>query len=451
MRNRAAYGFALVILTGAFTTSVIAWQAPAGGGQRGAAAAGQGQRGAAQGPAGERGAAPGQRGGGQAAGRGPRVQDGALAPGAPHPDPLPIDVFTTKNFYKDRNLWSDPKYFRCNVPRLLAEMTAHQRLGANPPATAEWGDCSRDIPIENIKSPYPYKTAKEHYEALMAEAKKKGGPTAYTRQNLPDWDGFYTRAQGQNATQWLWGNSQASTMLSVLTPEYQKRMVQGIYHEGVTNSPQWSASFCYPEGLLRFYTQYSVQQPMEVLVTPNQVQFLSGIADNFLFKVLIGRQHTQQVPQWYGETIGFWDGETLVSWTANVQGWTITHALFEYSNKLEMIEIFKPRRDNNGAFQGITAETIFYDPEAFAVPLRTTMQWNRTQRLDSPNLRHTFVECLTNVVNVDGRPGQLAPSSDRYIDYYGRPWAKNWEKYFEKGWEKPEDTDLPPGILDIFK
>jgi hypothetical protein len=36
------------------------------------------------------------------------------------------------------------------------------------------------------------------------------------------------------------------------------------------------------------------------------------------------------------------------------------------------------------------------------------------------------------------------------VDYYGRPWAKNWEKYFETGWDKPSD-DLPQEILDIFK
>ena len=60
------------------------------------------------------------------------------------------------------------------------------------------------------------------------------------------------------------------------------------------------------------------------------------------------------------------------------------------------------------------------------------------------------MECLSNVVNVNGRPGQLAPSDDRYIDYYSRPWAKNWEKNFEKGWDKP-NTDVPAGILDIFK
>ena len=57
------------------------------------------------------------------------------------------------------------------------------RMGDNPPATAGWADCSRDYPAQNIKSPYPYKTAKEHYEALMAEAVKAGGPTKHTKSN----------------------------------------------------------------------------------------------------------------------------------------------------------------------------------------------------------------------------------------------------------------------------
>ena len=38
----------------------------------------------------------------------------------------------------------------------------------------------------------------------------------------------------------------------VLTPEYQKRLVQQNYHEGVSNSPQWMAAFCYPDGLMRW-------------------------------------------------------------------------------------------------------------------------------------------------------------------------------------------------------
>lgn len=41
-------------------------------------------------------------------------------------------------------------------------------------------------------------------------------------------------------------------------------------------------------------------------------------------------------------------------------------------------------------------------------------------------------------------------SDPRFVDYYGRPGAKNWEKYFEEGMKRP-DAALPPELLDFFK
>src|SRR5687768_6895813 len=61
-------------------------------------------------------------------------------------------------------------------------------------------------------------------------------------------------------------------------------MVQMGYHEAVTNSPQWNAAFCYPEGLMRWWGQASLRN-IEVLVTPEQVQLLSGASHNFLRKI----------------------------------------------------------------------------------------------------------------------------------------------------------------------
>jgi hypothetical protein len=384
---------------------------------------------------------------------------------------LPIDMYSSKNFYKDQKLWSDPRYYRCNTPRMLVEwMWESGKIGKTPPTSATWSDsCSDIMPRDKIVSPYPYKTAQEHYEALLTQAKAHGGPTTYTKATTPDWDGFYTRdpeatdipvssyiedrrAGGPGrGERWIWGGiNQASTIVSLLTPVYQQRFVQQLYHESVDNSKQWNASFCYPEGFIRWWAGASQASNFELTMTPYKVQFIGGVADNFLREVLIGREHVQTVPQWYGETVGFWDGETLVTWTADIQAWS-QHTMFEFSPQLQTIEIFRPAYDAEHKFIGIDHEAIWYDPAALVQPVRLNERYLRIAMGDDPKARFTFIECLSNIKNVNGRPKQLTKGDPDYIDYYGRPWAQNWEEWLEKGWDKPDTSDVPKDVMDLFK
>jgi hypothetical protein len=411
------------------------------------------------GPTNRRQFGPGGPPAGGAPPQGERVFIGSARNGA-HPDgiePLPIDLFTSKDFYKDQSLWMDKRYWRCNSPAAIEDQwggNANGTIGENPPASAAWGFCDRDYPRESIVSPYRFKTAEEHYQALLAETKKRGGPTEHTYQTLPnEWNGRYMHP-GRTPNNLYWfrmRHVQMPTILSLLTPEYQKRMVQEAYHHGNSNKAQWPSQYCWPEGFMRRWHEAAVWEH-NVMVTPDLVQIMAGVARNFITNIHIGREFNkegavprlgQDVPRWYGETIGFWDKDTLITWTSNIQGW-MTHAAYEHSNKLQTVEIYTPNRDANGKFLGLNHEAIFYDPEALVEPVRIVRNFVKQSSFREGD-PYVFIDCIQTIFPVNGTATPLTPGARfeyEVLDMYGRPWAQLWEEYWEEGMERPEEEDI---------
>jgi hypothetical protein len=374
------------------------------------------------------------------------ARDGAVPAGV---QPLPHDIFSSKDFYKDQALWSDPRYYRCNSAVGLEQIWGAYEvplIGDDPPRTAAWGFCDRDYPRSHIVSPYPFRTAAAHYKALLEEARAHGANLHPGQAELPDWSGQYDRDKTKTST-WYYGASlQVPTYLSLLTPEYQKRFVQQMYHNVVDNAPQWPGQYCWPDGFMRRLAQYGANR-INLVVSPDLVLDMRNSAKTLVTQIHIGRTFNESdkvprlgpaVPQWYGETIGHWDGEALITWTSNIQGW-INHGGAEFSNQLQSVEIYTPLKDTAGKLTGMKHEVILYDEDALVDPVRIVQTWKRTGRLNE-NDPLVYMECIPHIFPVKGMAVSKAPGARfeyEVPDTYGRPWAKIWEENFEKGMQRP--------------
>jgi hypothetical protein len=202
----------------------------------------------------------------------------------------------------------------------------------------------------------------------------------------------------------------------------------------------------------RWHYHAVTNQPHSVIVTPTLVQFLAGDADNFITNIHIGRSFNMEgavprlgldIQRWYGDTIGFWDGDALITWTSNVYGWKV-HGNPEFSNKLQAIEIYTPYRDKEGRFIGLNHEGVFYDPEALVEPIRMTRTLERVSGFEEGD-PYNFIECIQGIFPVNGLAKPVAAGAEvpyKVPDMYDRPWARIWEEHHEKGMQRPPRKEL---------
>ncbi len=80
----------------------------------------------------------------------------------------------------------------------------------------------------------------------------------------------------------------------------------------------------------------------------------------------------------------------------------MVHGAFEYSNKMQTIEIYTPNRDASGKFLGLNHEAIFYDPEALVEPVRIVRNYVKTSGFEEGD-PYVFIDCVQTIFPVEGQ------------------------------------------------
>jgi hypothetical protein len=271
-----------------------------------------------------------------------------------------------------------------------------------------------------VRSPYPYKTAEEHYKAWVAAAH---GGQKLTRAQLPDWSGDW---QGDSVGV-LQGTAKITDVWNGVSDAYKPRFAELLRHEWTGNA-WWPTAFCLPYGFGGFYfvagaNWHFMSDEHMVLINKDKnnedTRYIFTDGRGFL-------PADKAFPQWLGESQGTWDGDELIVWTKNVKRWVITHGLPEFSDKMEVVERFKLVGDQ------MLVDVTLYDPEAFAYPWHDVAIFHRLK--DWTAAPSTYQDCVsTNNVYMDNK-GELAyhqPGDPGYLDFSeDRPWAaayKLWD------------------------
>jgi hypothetical protein len=127
-----------------------------------------------------------------------------------------------------------------------------------------------------------------------------------------------------------------------------------------TNDPLYHS--CTPPGLPRVYLH---PFPMEIVQSPGEVLVLFEY-DSLRHPIYVdGRKHDEALgPLWMGDSIGHWEGDTLVTDTVNFNDKTwIDRVGHPHSDELHLIEHF-----HRTAHDHLALDITIEDPKAYAKP-----------------------------------------------------------------------------------
>ncbi len=251
----------------------------------------------------------------------------------------------------------------------------------------------------------------ESYQAWLAMKKKAKGGVVYTRANyakMPDWSGVWTRVGGFNwnsppvvkPESGAIGPEAAQALLKAcssfpckgwveadLTPEYSLRFLQKM--TALAHGFEWDQlSDCLPSGYPRFLLNPFYR---EFTVTPKETWLSQETQGEYRRIYTDGRGHVSEDdghPLWEGDSIGFWDGDTLVVHTIRMRAEELQRNMPAVSEDVSTIERIRMIDPNT-----LEDDATIYDPKALRKPWRGIHHYIR---VTAPVARLDMWSCAEN-------------------------------------------------------
>jgi hypothetical protein len=206
----------------------------------------------------------------------------------------------------------------------------------------------------------------------------------------------------------------------VLTPPYERHFKERRAEMAEYGQQRYDRlTNCEYPGVPRWLWEPYVK---EFVNTPKQTWLMNDFM-NETRRVYIGAEHVniEGTHSATGDSIGFWDDDTLVIWTKWVNPADYVRGMPLTSNQFEMVETWRQRAHPDGSRQMVTQVT-FYDPLALVAPLSAVYTHDARPDLEEAGVRIRNWECTTSsnsYKDADGNTQFYLPGDPEYVNPRG--------------------------------
>ena len=231
-----------------------------------------------------------------------------------------------------------------------------------------------------------HKSAWDLYTTLKKAA--GGGKVNPPFAQLPDWSGLWTSAGGGS----FFGAAPGGAMPQLTAPA-AVMLKQGAELEAKGISYDENLSECGPPGYPRWLV---IPFMREFVVRPEETWLSSETVNNVRRIYTDGRDHladADRFPTYYGDSVGFWDGNKLVVHTTMLMARSMGRGQPNQSEQMETVEIW-----NTLDAKTISTDVWIYDPALFTEPWYVNRRYTRVDNADK-TLRMNYWHCGENPNN----------------------------------------------------